>query len=126
LDIVKADLVKDTLHIRAKIKFYKERNTQILNILENRLSPPLDSITELNYKNHMLNTDLATSFSFFKKQNKGVELLKNIANNVVYEKDYLVSNLIAIHSNFKLNFDDDNEVMSKLTFQNNEDFEKYS
>ena len=126
LDIVKADFVKDTLNMRNKIKFYEEKSSQILDVLKNRISPPLDSITELNYKKHMSLTRLATVYSFFRKQNKGIELLKNTTNNVGYEKDSLITNLIARHSNFKGYFDGDNEVMEKLNFQNSEYFAKYS
>ena len=43
-----------------------------------------------------------------------------------FEKDSLITNLIAIHSDFKDYFDNDNETMMKLNFQNVEYFEKYS
>ncbi len=48
LNIVKADLVKDTLNISVPINQYEEKNTLILNILENRLyNSSFDTITEL-------------------------------------------------------------------------------
>jgi hypothetical protein len=70
LDIVKADFVKDTLILRNKIKFYEVKSSQILDVLKNRISPPLDSITELNYKEHILFTRIATSYVFFKSKIK--------------------------------------------------------
>ena len=128
LNIVKADLVKDTLNISSPIKFYEEKNTLILNLLENRLSnSSLDTITELNYKNsNSFNTRLVTGYQVFQMQNKGIALLKNIANNVDYEKDTLITNLIDNHSKYKLYFALNNETMSKLNAKNVDDFEKYS
>ena len=126
LDIVRVDFSQDTLILRDNIKFYEYKNTKIMDVLKNRISPSLDSITEINYEEHFLLTRLATSYALFQKQSKGIELLKNIANNVGYEKDSLITNLIADHSKFKDYFDNDNETMMKLNFQNVEYFEKYS
>jgi hypothetical protein len=124
LDIVRADLIKDTLNILKPIKFYEEKNNQILNLLENKSLTSLDSISEQNYKNHISIIRLATVYQFFQKQNKGINLLKNIPNNVGYEKDSLITSLIDYHSDYKLYFEDDNEIMAKLNFQNSTDYEK--
>ena len=127
LNIVKSDLIKDTLNILRPIKLYEEKNTRILNILENNLSiSSLDTITELNPKNYNSFRNLITSYDLFKIQNKGISLLKNIATNIDYEKDTLITSLINSHSEYKLYFEEDNETITKIAVQNIEDYEKHS
>jgi len=127
LNIVKSDLIKDTLNISRPTKLYEEKNTQILNILENGISnSSFDTITEFNYKNHNSFRNLITTYDLFQMQNKGISLLKNIATNIDYEKDTLITSLINSHSEYKLYFDEDNETMTKLNVQIIEDFEKHS
>jgi hypothetical protein len=127
LNIVKTDLVRDTLNIAFPIELYEDKETQILNILENKRSYSLlDSITELNYMDHFSTTRLVTEYDFFSKQNKGIELLKNIANNLDIEKDTLITSLIDKHSKYKLYFDEDNAVIRQLNLQNVENFEELS
>jgi ABC-type antimicrobial peptide transport system permease subunit len=127
LNIVKADLIKDTLNILRPLELYEEKNTQILNILENDLSiSSLDTITELNNKNYNSLRNLITTYDLFQMQNKGISLLKNIATNIEYEKDTLITSLINSHSEYKLYFDEDNKGMTKLNDQIIEDYEKQS
>ena len=127
LNIVKVDLVKDTLNISYPINLYEKKNTQILNILENRLSnSSLDTITELNYKNHISISRLLTYYRLFQMQNKGIKLLKSVTSNLDFENDTLITSLIDSHSKFELYFDGNNESMAKLSFQTIEDFEKHS
>ena len=126
LNIVKTNFINDTLKISSRIKIYETKNIQILDLLENRLSnSSLDSVNELNYKNHFFRTRIL-GYGFFLKQNKGIELLKNMATNVSFEKDSLITSLIEGHSIFKLRFDEDNQMMVKINFQGIENFEKYS
>jgi len=59
-------------------------------------------------------------------RNKGINLLKNITTNLDFEKDTLITSITDNHSIFKGLFDIDNEVISKLAFQNRGEFEKHS
>jgi len=126
LNIVKSDLVKDTLNIKTPIKTYEEKNARIINILENGVSnSSLDTISELDIANPKALTALIVTYDLFQMQNKGILLLKNIGTNINYEKDSLITSLINSHSEYKLYFDEDNIAMNKLQTQNIENFEKY-
>ncbi|WP_111710340.1 hypothetical protein [Lutibacter citreus] len=127
LSIVKEDLIKDTLKISGQIELLELRNTTLLKILEREnLQSSLDSITKLNYKNYYSIPIVIAGFEIYQMQHKGVELLKSISVNSNLEKDTLISSIIDNHSKYKLFFDGDMELLSKLEFQNILEFERHS
>jgi len=126
LEIVKLDLIKDTLNISIPIKYYEEKNILLSKIINKKKSKSsLDSITELNYKNYRSTLTAITSREGFNIQNKGINLLKNILINSSFEKDTLISNLIEKHSVFENYFKSDNEVQ-KRTRKNFEEYSEFS
>jgi len=127
LNIVKADLIKDTLNILRPIKDYENKKVILLKIIEKEKSKPsLDSITELNFKKYEISTKAISDYFLFSMNNRGIELLKNMSNNLDFEKDTLIASLIERHTVNGLFIEEDNELLRTLQFQNEEEFEKHT
>ena len=126
LDIVKTDLIKDTLKISNIIRIYEQKNTLLSKIFENKDSKfTIDSITETNYKKYLPIIQSMSTYNFFVMQNKGMELLKDISTITGFENDTLIINLIDTHSTFERYFISDNEILEKLVYEYNEENSKY-
>lgn len=126
LELVKSDLVKDTLNIKIPIKRYEKKNARILDIIEKGISSAsLDTISEFDTDNPKALSGLVIVYDLYQMQNKGISLLKNVGTNIDYDNDSLITNLLNNHAEFKLYFEEDNKAMNKLQAQNIEDFEKY-
>lgn len=126
LELVKSDLVKDTLNIKIPIKRYEKKNARILDIIEKGVpSASLDTIAEFDTDNPKALSGLVIVYDLYQMQNKGISLLKNVGTNIDYDNDSLITNLLNNHAEFKLYFEEDNKAMNKLQAQNIEDFEKY-
>ncbi len=127
LNIVKADLIKDTLNIIRPIKDYEDKKFILSKIIERENSKSsLDSITELNFKKYEIFTKAISNYFLFDMNKRGIELLKNISYNLDFEKDTLIGSIIERHSVNRLFIEEDNELMRKLQFQNEEEFEKHT
>ncbi len=127
LNIVKADLIKDTLNILRPIKGYENKKVILLKIIERKKSKSaLDSITELSFKKYEIFTKAISNYFLFSMNKRGIALLKNMSNNLDFEKDTLIASIIERHSVNRLFIEEDNELMRKLQFQNEEEFEKHT
>tara|TARA_R110002051_G_scaffold309802_1_gene382620 strand:- start:558 stop:1298 length:741 start_codon:yes stop_codon:yes gene_type:complete len=127
LNIVKADLIKDTLNILRPIKDYENKKVILLKIIEREKSKSsLDSITKLSFKKYEIFTKAISNYFLFNMNKRGIELLKNMSNNIDFEKDTLIASIIERHSINRVFIEEDNELMRKLQFQNEEEFEKHT
>ncbi len=127
LNIVKSDLIKDTLKIKFPIKYYEEKNTLLSKIIERKDSKSeLDFINESNFKNYSSNLNILTIHQEFYMQSKGIKLLQKLSINSSFEKDTLINNLIEQHSVYENFFEYDNKEMGSLTTKNIEEDSKYS
>jgi len=127
LNIVKADLIKDTLNILRPIKDYENKKVVLLKIIERGKSKSyLDSINELNFKKYEIFTKAISNYFLFSMNKRGIELLKNMSSNIDFEKDTLIASIIERHTVNSLFIEEDNELMRKLQFQNEKEFEKHT
>ncbi len=127
LNIVKSDLIKDTLKISFPIKYYEKKNALLSKIIEREDSKSeLNAVNELNFKSYSSNLNILTNHEEFYMQSKGIKLLQNLSMNSSFEKDTLINNLIEHHSVYENFFKYDNEEMGNLTKKNIEEDSKYS
>ena len=99
----------------------------MLKIIEREKSKSsLDSITKLSFKKYEIFTKAISNYFLFNMNKRGIELLKNMSNNIDFEKDTLIASIIERHSINRVFIEEDNELMRKLQFQNEEEFEKHT
>ena len=123
---VHQDLKRDTLHVNATIKFYKEKNERLEEIINREITKSYyDTINETNYMNcKKCVCDIATN-RLFQYSDKGYQLLKTANKTQIPEKDSLSFLILDFYTFIIPALDDDGEILSDIMDEAVNEYQKY-
>jgi hypothetical protein len=119
LRILSYDLETDTLVAGQVARLYDTLQAKSNLIINKQLKKE-------NYKECLLCASLTTFYSPFNIQTKGFDLLKNISNETVNDKDSLVTNIIQFYTLSKPVIEKNNERLENGVMKNLNELRDYS
>jgi hypothetical protein len=123
---IQNDLKRDTLRMGETIKEITEKNKRLADII-NRAVPVsyYDTINISNYENCEKCRSDVTDFYEFQNLDKGYQLLKSINTAQNFKIDSLSLKIDAFYTDYTLTVKDGNSLISNLTADNINDYQKY-